>query len=35
MAQAQFFLFGLLLIWFTASGKLKALVQALMQEPPK
>lgn len=33
MAQVQFFLFGLFLIWFTGSGKLRALIDALRNEP--
>jgi hypothetical protein len=34
MRQVQFFLFGLFLIWFANTGKLRALWNALQSAPP-
>jgi hypothetical protein len=34
MQQAQFFLFGVLLIWLVGSGKLATLMAALRADPP-
>lgn len=33
MMQVQFFLFGLLVVWFTGTGKMRAFVDALRNEP--
>jgi hypothetical protein len=35
MMQVQFFLFGLLLVWFIGTGKLAALMSALASTPAK
>lgn len=35
MGALQFFLFGLFFAWFTGTGKLKALFDALKNEPPQ
>lgn len=34
MLPVQFFLFGLFLAWFTGTGKLRALLEALRNAPP-
>lgn len=34
MLPVQFFLFGLFLAWFTGTGKLRKLLEALRKDPP-